>query len=139
MVSLLLVVASSKSLTDLSSRKYVTFLYVCIFFKNSHTPSTFYASEYQTWIFITKTMFEQGSTTEPTKYVSDSLSLGFSGGSVVKHSPANAGDSDSIPGSRRSPGGENGNPVQYSCLGNPTDRRAWWATVHGVPKEPDMT
>ena len=117
--------AGSKSLTDLSSRKYVTFLYVCIFFKNSHTPSTFYSSEYWTWIFITKTMFEQGSTTEPTKYVSDILSLGFSGGSVVKNSPANAGDSGSIPGSGRSPGGENGNLLQYSCLGNPTERGDW--------------
>ena len=40
----------------------------------------------------------------------------------------------SIPGSRRSPGGENGNPLQYFCLGNPMDRGAWWATAHGVPK-----
>ena len=39
-----------------------------------------------------------------------------------------------IPGSGRSPGGGNGNPLQYSCLGNPMDREAWWATVHGVPK-----
>ena len=56
---------------------------------------------------------------------------------VVKNSPANAGApryAGSIPGSRRSPGGENGNPLQYSCLVNPTDRRAWWATVHGVAK-----
>ena len=100
-------------------------MYVCIFFKNSHTPSTFYSSEYRIWIFITKTMFEQGSTTEPTKYVSDILSLGFSGGSVVKNSPANAGDSDLIPGSGRSPGGENGSPLQYSGLGNPTERGDW--------------
>ena len=42
------------------------------------------------------------------------------------------GDTVSIPGSGRSPGGGNGNPLQYSCLGNPTDRGAWWATVHGV-------
>ena len=42
------------------------------------------------------------------------------------------GDEGSIPGSRRSPGGGNGNPLQYSCLGNPTDRGAWWAAVHGV-------
>ena len=39
-----------------------------------------------------------------------------------------------IPGSRRSPGEENGNPLQYSCLGNPMDRGVWWATVHGVIK-----
>ena len=43
-------------------------------------------------------------------------------------------DAVSIPGSERSPGGENGNPLQYSCLGNPMDRGAWWATVHGVAK-----
>ena len=56
-------------------------------------------------------------------------------GSVVKNLPANAGDSgdaDSIPGSGRSPGGRNGNPLQYSCLENPMDRGAWRATVHGV-------
>ena len=39
-----------------------------------------------------------------------------------------------IPGSGRSPGGGNGNPLQYSCLANPTDRGAWWATVHGLAK-----
>ena len=48
--------------------------------------------------------------------------------------PANVGDTGSIPGSGRSPGEANGNPLQYSCLGNPMDRGAWWATVHGVPK-----
>ena len=54
-----------------------------------------------------------------------------------KESPANAGDSrnaGSIPGSGRSPGVGNGNPLQYSCLGNPIDRGAWWATVHGIAK-----
>ena len=44
-----------------------------------------------------------------------------------------------IPGSGRSPGEGNGNPLQYSCLGNLTDRGAWWATVHGVEEELDMT
>ena len=63
----------------------------------------------------------------------------FPGGSVVKNSPANAGDSGSIPGLGRSPGEGNGNPLLYSCLGNPTARGAWWATVHGVSKESDMT
>ena len=57
------------------------------------------------------------------------LSLGFPGGPVVKNPPASAGDADSIPGSGRSPGVGNGNPLQYSCLGNPMDRGAWWATV----------
>ena len=56
---------------------------------------------------------------------------------VVKNSPASAGevtDSGSIPESGPSPGGGNGNPLQCSCLENPTDRGAWWATVHGVAK-----
>ena len=44
------------------------------------------------------------------------------------------GDAGSIPGSGRSPGERNGNPLQSSCLGNPTDRGAWWATVTGVTK-----
>ena len=48
-------------------------------------------------------------------------------------SPANARDLGSIPGSGRSPGEGNGNPLQYSCLQNPMDRGAWQATVHGVP------
>ena len=65
--------------------------------------------------------------------------LGFPGGSVVKNSPANAGDSGSIPGSGRSPGERNGNPLQYSCLGNPMDWGGWWDTVHGVTKALDTT
>ena len=48
--------------------------------------------------------------------------------------PANAGDAGLIPGSGRSPGEGNGNIFQYSCLGNPMDRGAWWATVHGVER-----
>ena len=54
-----------------------------------------------------------------------------------KESPCNAGvtgDMGSIPGSGRSPGGRHGNPLQYSCLKNPVDRGAWWATVHSVAK-----
>ena len=50
----------------------------------------------------------------------------------VKKLPTNAGDAGSIPGSGRSPGGGNGNPLQYSCLKNPMDRGTWQATVHGV-------
>ena len=56
---------------------------------------------------------------------------------VVKNLPANAGntrDAGLIPGSGRFPGGGHGNPLQYSCLENPMDRRAWRATVHGVAK-----
>ena len=60
------------------------------------------------------------------------LSLGFSGGSVIKNPSANAGDAGSIPGLGRIPEEGNGNPLQYSCLGIPMDRGAWQATVHGV-------
>ena len=58
----------------------------------------------------------------------------FPGGSDSKESARNAGDLDSIPGSGRSPGEENGYPLQYSCLENYMDRGAWWATIHGVEK-----
>ena len=56
---------------------------------------------------------------------------------MVKNPPANAGDVGSIPGSGRSLGGGNGNPLQCSCLGNTMDRGAWQVTVHGVTKESD--
>ena len=59
---------------------------------------------------------------------------GFPGGSVVKNPPANAADMGSIPGSGRSPGEGNGNPLQYSCLENPMDREPWKAAVRGVAK-----
>ena len=59
---------------------------------------------------------------------------GSPGGVVVKNPPASAGDAGLIPGSRRSAGEGNGNPLYYSCLGNRMDRGAWWATVHGVAK-----
>ena len=51
---------------------------------------------------------------------------------MVKNPPASAGDIGSIPGSERSPGEGNSNPLQYSWLGSPMDRGAWWAIVHGV-------
>ena len=57
---------------------------------------------------------------------------GFPGGLMVKNPSANAAVAGSIPGSGRSPGEGNGKPLQYSCLENPMDRGAWWATVHGV-------
>ena len=58
----------------------------------------------------------------------------FPSGTEVKNPPANARDAGLIPGSGRSPRGGNGNPFQYSCLGNPMDTGAWWATVHRVAK-----
>ena len=57
---------------------------------------------------------------------------------MVKDLPANAGDAGSILGSERSPGEGNGSLLQYSCLGNPKDRGAWRATVHGIA-ELDLT
>ena len=60
--------------------------------------------------------------------------LGFPGGSDGKESTCNSGDLGSIPESGRSPEEGNGNPLQYYCLENPTDRGAWQATVHGVAK-----
>ena len=51
-----------------------------------------------------------------------------------KNPPASAGDIGSIPGLGRSPGEASGNPLQYSCLGNPMNRGAWWTIVHGVSK-----
>ena len=59
---------------------------------------------------------------------------GFPGGSVVKNPTANTGDVGLIPGLGRSAGEGNGTPLQYSCLENPMDGGAWWATVHGVAK-----
>ena len=60
--------------------------------------------------------------------------MGFSGGSMVKYPLANAGVVGLIPGLGRYPEEGNGNPLLYSCLGNPTERGPWWATVDGVAK-----
>jgi len=68
--------------------------------------------------------------------------MGFPDGSEVKNPPANTEDirnEGSIPGSGRFPGEGNGNPLQYSCLGNPMDRGACWAAVHGMAKESNTT
>ena len=63
--------------------------------------------------------------------------MGFPRGSVVKDQLANGGNVGLIPGLGRSPGEGNSNPLKYSCLGNPMDRRAWQAIVYGVVKESD--
>ena len=62
--------------------------------------------------------------------------MGFPGGSVVKNLPANAGDVGLIPGLGRSPEEGKDNSLEYACLGNPINRGAWQATVHGVAKSP---
>ena len=88
-------------------------------------------------------LFLEGSpSSSHSSYLLSGLNLtvvppGFSGDSAVKTLPKNAGDAGLIPGLGRSPREENGNPLQYSCLGNSTDKGAWWATVHGVTKESD--
>ena len=69
--------------------------------------------------------FEKGKSVE---------TMSFSGGSDSKESACNAGDPGSIPGLGRSHGKGNGNPLQYSCLENPTNKGAWRSTVHGVAK-----
>jgi len=65
--------------------------------------------------------------------------MGFPGGSVVKKLPASAADAGSIPGSGRYPRDRNGSLLQYSCLGNTTDKGAWQATAHVITKLLDMT
>ena len=65
--------------------------------------------------------------------------MGFPGGSVVRNPPADAEDMGLIPGSERSPEKGNGNPLQYSCLGNPIDRGVWQAIIHVVAKESNTT
>ena len=66
------------------------------------------------------------------------IKKGFPGGSDSKESACNVGDLGSVPGLGRYRGEGNGNPLQYSCLENPMDRGAWWATVYRVT-ESDMT
>ena len=68
-----------------------------------------------------------------------SSKMGFPGGSVVKNPPVSAEGVDLIPGLGRSPREENGNPLQYSYLENPLETGAWWAIVHRISKESDMT
>ena len=68
---------------------------------------------------------------------SDLVAASFTGGSEGKNSACDARDLGWIPRLKRSPGGECGNPLQYSCLENPMDRGDWWATVHGVAKRQD--
>ena len=87
-------------------------------------------------ILGTLTLWKTLSLTNDTAELGSSSHFGpsqafdsmFPGGSVGKESACNAGDLGSVPGSGRSPGEGNGNPVQYSCL----ERETWWATVHGI-------
>ena len=90
--------------------------------------------------FYKKAQSPQGEVVgpEPRQNLRSGLTTeGFRHGSMAKNPPANPGDGDSTPGSERSPGEENGNPLQYFCLGNSTDRRPGSAKVRGVTKETD--
>ena len=83
---------------------------------------------------------DPGFRTSPHNTLSSSNAMsGLPRWLSVKESACQAGDVGLIPGSGRSPGERNGNSLQYSCLGNPMDRGAWWATVHGLAKESDTT
>ena len=77
-----------------------------------------------------------GSGSSPGEGIGYTLQYfgGFPGGSHGKEFPCNVEDLGSIPSLGRSPGGEHGNPLQYFCLGNPMDRGAWRAAIHGVAK-----
>ena len=94
------------------------------------------------WVFaknkLDNYMSGDGKSSHKAWQEEDDLWLGlvsdFPGGSDGKASAYNVGDPGSIPGSGRSPGEGNGNPLQYSCLENPMEGGAWWATVHGVAK-----
>ena len=77
--------------------------------------------------------------TSPLSSTQVTKDICFPDGSVVKNMPANAGEMGLIPESGRSPDKENGNPLLYSCLGNPMERGVWQVRVHGVTKELDMT
>ena len=86
--------------------------------------------------FFCLALHHQGKETRGDVYSlpSGTPTLGFPGDSMVKNLLVNAGNVGLIPGLERSPREGNGNPFQYSCLGNPMDRGAWQATFHGVPK-----
>ena len=78
-------------------------------------------------------------TQKPELNLSSLPVRGFLHGPNCKQSACNVGDPGLIPGSGRSPGEGNGNPLQYSCLGNAMDREAWWATVHADTTKQQLT
>ena len=104
-------------------------------FSFSISPSSDYSGLISLRIDCLISLLSKGlSRVFPSTSLKASILWCLPGGSEVKASAWNAGDLGSIPGSGRSPGEGNGNPLQYSCLENPTDRRAWWAIVHKVTK-----
>ena len=101
--------------------------------KISNLPEKFLES------FLVMTSLFSGVARGDGFYQLPGIKRGFPGGSALKNPPVNAGDTGLVPGSGRFPGGGNGNPLQYSCLGHPMGRGAWQATVHGVAKKFNMT
>ena len=87
---------------------------------------------------VTMVKLKKDHLSTARKILQKSRTWGFPGGSAVKHL-CNVVDVGSIPGWGRSPGEGNGNPLQYSYLGNPLNREAWWATVDGVAEESGTT
>ena len=85
-------------------------------------------------IFLPAILIPACASSSPAFHMMYSSYGGFPHSSVSKSSACNAGDPGSISGSGRSPGEGNGNPLQYSCLENPMDRGAWWATVYGIER-----
>ena len=100
-----------------------------------------YVLFFKTTSTIVIKLYPPGYTLNPTKAVQRiyAANYGLPRWLSGKESTCQAGEVGSIPGPGRSPGEGNGNPLQYSCLGNPMGREAWQATVHGVAKELDMT
>ena len=103
-----------------------------------HSFLTWFGLGFKQWNMVHYLLvirFQLGTPSSPLKWRTPQRPRGFPDSSVIKNPPANAVDSGLILGLGRSPGRGNGNPLQYSCLGNPMDRGAWRATVHGVAKE----
>ena len=116
-------------------------LFTCMHWRRKWQPTpVFLPGESQGWESLMGCHLWGRTESDTTEVTQQHSSLvGFPGGSAVKNLPVSAEDTGSIPRSGRSPGEESGNPLQYSCLGNPMERGAWWATAHGVTKESDTT
>ena len=121
---------------NLDSMDLCTVIFHCSLIRIFPTTNIF--NTFACWnIFLMKNFFRIFCPFKKLHYL-----LKFYMAQMVKNLPANAGDTrdmDSIPGSRRSPGKGNCNPLQYFCLENSMDREALWATVHEVAKESDTT
>ena len=101
--------------------------------KEMATHSSFLAWRLS-WTEDSGKLQSMGSQSVGHDQVTNTFFWGFLGGSDSEETARHVGNQGSIPGSGRSPGEGNGYPLQYSCLGNPMDRGAWWATVHGATK-----